>query len=322
MRPARTAILALALAAVALGCGADPGAAPASPEAAARAPRPRNAAALAEQVAGGQVSPLVYWERAKSHPSAPEVLALEPIRAFLDGTGLDPQKDVRRFFVTAPSLEGGHGTVAVADHLVDAPRLRRAMDTLVAKNPGSAWLEGTEVPMARITHQGHVRVVALVGPDEPDPSEDEPAFVVILPEDKASAAAAFGASGGFPEPGDDELAIVNARDPHLTLRAPRAPIVPPTVTSVRGVLRPAADGGLDLAITAPSAGPEQAAEDAAVLTRGINDATSIRIAFIKVRFFQAVHLRAEGEIVRGDVHLAPSDLSRLLGFARAAMPGG
>src|SRR5262245_19165439 len=92
-------LLALAL----VGCGGAAGTAKtaSAPEAPAPKPKPRNADAIARSIVGGEVDLLVFADRVRGHPVAPKIAALDVWGTILEGTGIDPEKDLERAYVTS-----------------------------------------------------------------------------------------------------------------------------------------------------------------------------------------------------------------------------
>lgn len=300
--------LAAALALV-FGCfSCGPGAPEASaPSSASSAPRPRDAAELAVRLVGGKVGVLVYAERVRGTSLAPKLAALEVWRTLLDGTGIEPQRDIDRAFATMPSATA-HERVLVAQHSLPEARVRGAIDVLVAKSkPTGAWLDGLGVPAAFIIVRRERVVVAL----------PTPTLLVVLPEARARDAMLFAGSGGFPDPEGAETAVATAIDPAQTLRAPHVPAIPPTIGAGRAVVTLAGDGGADVSVDASSASASQARADAETLTRSVEHATTLRISILSVRVMRPIVFRAEDDHVRADIHLAPTDLDRLFGLASA-----
>lgn len=270
-------------------------------------PRPRDAAQIAVELVGGKVTVLAWPEKARGTPIAQKLASIDPLRGVLDGTGLDPARDLDRAFATMPAVQSGDRVVGF-EHALPEARVRAAVDVLVAKSkPSGAWVDGLGVPAALVTVRGERAVVAL----------PTPTLVVVLPEARAKDAARFARSGGVPDPEGAEAAVATAIDPAKTLRAPHAPPVPPSIAAARAVITPAKDGGADVAFDAQSASAPQAATDAAALGRSVDDATTLRVSILTVRVMAPIAFRAEGDHVKSDVHLAPADLDRLLGLASA-----
>lgn len=306
----RSWLFALGLCLSAAGCG-GPAITPQAEVPEAEAPRPRNAAAIAQEIAGGKVSALVYAERTRGHPLAAKIAALNLWGPVLDGTGINPQEDVARAFVTAPSVRAERDAVVVLEHTLSAERLQAGLDALRARSdPPASPLEGMGVPAMRVTVKGHTRVVAVV----------EPSFLIVLPEGKASQAKRFVGTGGFPDPEGPEAVVASAADPAQTLKAPRAPAVPETVRSLEARVVLGKDGGADVALEGVSASPEQARTDAGELTDSIDRATSFQISIVKVRVFDPVKFSAEGDRVRAKRRVTPEEIDRLFGLLSAMLP--
>ena len=315
----RLLLVPIGLAALSLSCGGASDATEGAVAAAPPAPKPRNAAEIAQSITSGKAGVLVYADRVRGHPIGPRIAKMSTISAVLEGTGIDPQQDLERVFFSAASIGQGHRAITIAQHRVPTARMRAAVDVLIARSsPPGAWLPDVGVPAARITVSRQTRVVALIG--SADGGADDPAgpaLMLVLPEDQALSAKRFVGTGGFRDPEGEEVAVALASDPHHSLRAPRAPRVPETIRYLSAKAHLAADGGLDVAMDAQSTSPEQATSDAAELTDSVEKATTVRIAIIKLRFFQPVVFRGEADHVKGSLHLKPSEIDQLLGFAEA-----
>lgn len=298
------------VAAGALACGGGAGA-PRSAAEAAAPPPPRDAALIAQSLCDGRVGVMIYSERIRDNPIAPKLAAIDVWRAVLEGTGIDPVKDLDRAFVAAPSARAGEKGVAVAEHHLDAGKIEAAIEVMIGKSqPPGGWIEGSSVPAARIVVRGLPRAVVV----------PRAGLLVVLPEALVKEAARFAKSGGLSDPEGPEAAIATAVSPRDTLRAPRVPSFPATVSLATARVVLGKDGSAEVALDALSSSPEQAAEDAAEMTRAVEAATTVKVAFIKVRFFEPIVFEAEGEHVKGKLALAPSDIDKLLGFVRAFVP--
>jgi hypothetical protein len=201
--------------------------------------------------------------------------------------------------------------VVVLQHSLPQDRVKSGLDAVIARSdPPGAWLKGTRVPTARVTLRGHTRAVALI----------EPAFVVVLPESLAGEAARFIGTGGFPDPQGPEAVLATVLEPSRTLKGRRAPPIPDTISKAAAKVTLGDDGGADIAVDAQSTNETQAGLDAAALTEAIDDATSVRVAILKVRLFKPVVFRADGAQVKTDVHLTAGEIDQLFSFASALIP--
>ncbi|WP_237244834.1 MULTISPECIES: hypothetical protein [Sorangium] len=304
-------LLALGLALAVVACGSAPSAAPVGAEA-PPPPKPRNAAAIAQSIAGGKVSVLVFADRTRGHPIMARLAALDLWGPVLAGTGLDPERDLERAFVTAPRADAAHEAVIVLEHNVPPERLEAGLDTLLSRSqPPGAEEGGLGVPAVRVTLKGHTRVVATV----------EPNFLVVLPVSRAREARRFIGTGGFPDPVGEEAALAAAIDPARTLRGPReAPRVPPTLRSLEAAVTLTKDGGATVALDGASASPEDAARDAAFLNEEIERATSFRIAVVTVRVVDPVEFFAEGDRVKANRRVTPGEIDKLFALLSAVLP--
>jgi hypothetical protein len=307
--PHLAVVFALALATSPLGCGAAPVPAPA--EVAAAPPKARNAATIAWDIVHAKVGALTYVERVRGRPIAAKIQSLDLFRPYLDGTGLDPENDLDRAFVAAPATDRADESIVVAQHHLSADQIRLALGAMITSGRVTGeWIAGAPVPEARVTARGRTRILAVIDPD----------ILVLLPEAHALEAGRFVGTGGFPEPEGPGAVFASAIDPASTVRGPRVPAIPASISSLRATLTLADDGGATIAIEGPSASPEQAAADAAALTRSVDDATSVRVAFIRVRVFKPISFFAEAERVKADVHLTAGEIDALLGAAAAFIP--
>lgn len=299
--------LAAATGALASGCGAreTPIEAPASP------PRARNAGELAWDIVHARVGAMFYFDRIRERPIAAKIQSLGLFAAFLEGTGLRLEADLERAFIAAPATDRGDASIMVAEHRLTNDRVHAVVDMLLAAHRiEGGWIDGAAVPMARLTARGQTKVLALIAPN----------FVVMLPEEHAVEASRFMGTGGFPEPTGPEAVSARALDPARTVRVPRVPPFPPTLQSAAATVVLGADGGADIALEAPSQSPEQAAADAAELTQSVDAATSIKVAFVRVRVFKPIPFFADGDRVKANLHLTADEIDTLFGALGAIIP--
>jgi hypothetical protein len=268
---------------------------------------PRNAGALAVKAVGAKLTALIHVERLRSHPLAPQVAGMEAFGPVFDGTGIDPLEDVDRAFVAAANARDEKAVVAVAEHHVEPERINKALDTLVARSDGEgARLHTFGFPAALIVVKKRKSVVLAV----------TPTLLVVTSEAYASAASSLKDAGGLPEPTGPEALVADAEQPSTTLEARRAPAIPKTISHAHATVVLGDDGGADVAIVGDSSDPEQAKQDAADLTKAIEDATTVKISIIKVRAFEPVAFEADGSQVKAQRHVTQAEMQTLLGFAK------
>lgn len=298
---------ALAFAMGTWSCG---GAAPV--EVKAPAPKPRNAADVAQALVKAKVGVLVYVDRARDHAITEKIAALDLWQPVLEGTGIDPRRDLERAYVAAPSTrESEDRVVLIAQHTLTEDRIKAALDAMIAKSePPGEWLADAAVPTARVTVRGVPRVIAMV----------EPSFIASLPASLAREAARFAGTGGFPDPKGTEAAIATAIEPSRSLKAGNAVRIPQTIRNARATVTLRSDGGADVAVDAQSESETQATTDAAELTSEVDRATSIKIAIVRIRLFDPIKFRAEADRVKADVHLSSGDVDKLFTLLSTFLP--
>ncbi len=307
----RLSVLAMG-ASLAIACGSSPK--PAS-EAAAKVERPHDTAQIAEEISGGKVGALLYMDRVRSSPLGAKFDAAVRGRAWGEGTGIDPQRDVERVFTSAPSLEHPERGVWVTEMNIPLSKLKSGLDMMFqSKRLKGAWIEGARMPEAKIEMKdGSTRLVALV----------EPRWAVVLPEDREKDLSRFTASGGFPDPIGAEALVLFAFDPSKTLHNGKYASfdVPETLSAGVATITLTVDGGAEIGVDALSPNAEQAQKDAESLTRLIDDATSIKVSRLKVHFVDPIVFRADGEHVRGRRTVPASEIESILAFARPRKRG-
>lgn len=307
MRILRTAaclgVALFSLAVVSAGCRAAVATAPAAE---APRPKPRTAHLVATGIVHGKVGTLVYVDRLRDRPAALKIVNAGYLAEVFDGAGLDPMRDLDRMFIAFTGITSEDRAVVIAQHKLSPDQLRAAVDALVAKSePPGEWLKNLGMPAARVTVRGHTRVVALI--------DDE--YVAVLPEPLAGEARKLLGTGGFPDPEGDESVSTIARDPAQSLRAPRVPRIPETISEARVTLRFGKDGSVDASVVGQSSSEQQAEQDARMMQDEVARATSVKVSIFRVQFFKQVPFRAEGKEVKSDLHLSADEVDKLLGMA-------
>ncbi len=313
MRPLRS-IAVSAWLLFSLGCGGvapDPstpdGAQSAAP---AEAPKPKDAAQRAEALIDGKVGALVWVDRVRKHPVGARLLAMPMVADLLEGTGLDPMNDLERVFVSGPGTDKGRA-VMFAEHNLDPVRAHAALESVIQKsNPPGEMLTGLPYEAAKVTIRGRSGVVAFLAPH----------YLVVVPEDLAPRIPSFVGTGGLADPNGPEAAIAVAIDPSQTVRAPRVPRFPATVSRATATLVLRADGGADVDLVGDDAGEDQAAQDARQLTGDIERATTMKIAFVTIRVIDPIVFTAQGNQVKAKVDLSRAQIDQLLGLAARFAP--
>jgi hypothetical protein len=297
------------LATAAAACSGAPPAIDPRPTRVSREPakaKPRDAGAIAADIVDGRVSALVFVDRFRKHPLAPKVIDLGGARELLDGTGIDPLKDIDRLYVTGPDV-AHERAVLFAEHVLTAEEAAQRLEKAMEKsNPKGHTIDGP-YPIAALTIKGRSGVAALI----------PPRYLVVVPDDLTGQLSRFEATGGLPDPVGTETALLVANEPSTSLAARGIPKVPETITSLSATITLLGDGGADIDVLGPSGQP---VDDARYLTSAIDRATSVRLGIVTIRVFDPVRFVAQEDSVKAHVHLSQGELDRLLGLAETMIP--
>jgi hypothetical protein len=269
-------------------------------------PPPRDAHLRAAEVVGAKITAMVYVERVRGHALAPRIAKMDAWSGVLEGTGIDPLRDLDRAFVAGRNLTDQSGAIAVAQHHVAPETIAVALKGMVEKSGSEgAWLDEYPFPAARVVVRGRKSVV-LAPTDE---------LLVVTSERYAAFVRDWTSSGGLPDPIGTEAVVADVVQPSETLVAPRVPPIPPTISRAHATITFLANGDAEVSIDGESGDPDQAAADAAALTEAIDDATTMKISVIKIRAFDPIVFRADGDHVKADRRVTKQELDSLLGLA-------
>ena len=111
-----------------------------------------------------------------------------------------------------------------------------------------------------------------------------------------------------------EAVVAEVVQPSETLVAPRVPPIPPTISRAHASVTFRASGDADVKIEGESSDSTQAEADAAALTEAIDEATTMKISVIKIRAFEPIEFRADGDRVAADRRVTKQELDSLLGL--------
>ena len=264
-----------------------------------------SSAEVARTIVEGRVGALIYVDRARGHAVAKLPAAYDVVGALLDETGIDAIRDIDRAFITAPT-SFAFDKVVVLSHSVSEQGVTSAMHRMVGRAGASGEVVGgLGFEAARVTLGGERRLVAA----------PEPGLIVMLPSRKVDAAHLFVGSGGFPDPQGDEVVVFFAFEPRVSLESFGLAVFPQSIVAAQATLSLDKVGGANLVLDAQSTTPLQAQSDALSLTRAVDAATSVDVLGVRLRTFQAVRFRAEGQHVRADIHLLPEEIDWLVAMA-------
>ena len=302
------ALLLVVVALLTVGCGgATPEPAVSPPAAPEPIPPPRDAHEVATSLVGAKITALIHVDRMRGHPLAPRIVKMDAWAGIFEDTGIEPLEDVDRAFVAAADARDQENALVVIEHHKDEAAVKAALSKLVARSGSDGrWLDGYDFPAARVKVRDRTSVVLAV----------TPTLLVVTSDRLASGAAQLRASGGLPEPDGPEALIADVAQPASTLKAHGVPPIPKTLSHAHATVTMVKGGAADVAIDAQSTNAEQARADAETLTKEIEDATTIKIAIIKVRAFAPVTFEAEESVVKARRRVTQGELETLLGLVQ------
>lgn len=283
------------------GCGSDTQGAETPDEA---SDKPRNAEQIAMGLVDGRIAARIHVERLRDHPVGPKLLALGPVSDLLAGSKFEPLRDLQRAVIVSNNAREERAIV-FAEHGVSADQIPHLIAELVEKSePRGQALSGPPNWSVKVEKKGRSGVVCFV----------PPRFVVVLPVDLADKCDAFSETGGLAGPVADEAATIVVAQPADSLRARGVPPIPQTVTSLTATVVLNKDGGATVDSLGQST-TETAAEDAAKLTKGLDEATSLNLGIVRIRAFGPVVFQPEGDKVKSKLNLTSGELDQILSIA-------
>lgn len=274
------------------------------------ATKPKNAHEIATNLIHGQIGAFIYMDKVRGTPTGDRILKIPMVADELEGTGLDPEKDLERVFIASPDTQSRRAIV-FGEHNLTASGAHEALKTVVAKSdPPGEMIPAQGFEAAKVTIKKQTGVVAFLPPN----------FLVVVPEDLVDHILDFSATGGLPPADGPEALVASAVNPGQTVRLPRMPRIPETITtgSMRVLLKP--EGGAVVDMSGEDATSEKAIEDAELMTDNFNKATSVQISIISIRLFDPIKFQAEGTTVKGRLTLTQDEVDRLASVAQTLAP--
>ena len=266
--------------------------------------KPKDAMGIAASLVQGRISALVFVDRVKPHPVGAKLLNLGPAKDLLEGSKFDPLRDVTKAVVVSNNAREERAIV-FAEHSVDAKLIPALVAELAGKSePPGEVLAAAPNWTVKVAKKGREGVVCFL----------PPRFVVVLPVDLADRCSAFAETGGLPDPQGTEAAAIMVSEPADALRARGVPRIPPTVTALTATVVLNDGGGATIDAVGQST-TESAAADAANLTRGIDDATSVNLGIVKIRAFGPVQFTPAEDKVKSHLDLSAAELDQILSLA-------
>ena len=260
---------------------------------------------------------LLFNDRIRSLSIAPRigrlVARLPQWRSFFGPTGLDPIQDIDRVFVAGPQFRSSGDVVALLQYSVPTSAVRRAVDSIVKREPKGEWLS-TKVPAARARADRSDRIFVL----------PKGHILVMVPPHLQDEAIKKAPALAFPSVGGRAAVVAFLATPWRALLGLNVPVqIPRSIASATLTVTPADDGGAVVHIDAVDESSDAAKSDASLLTRAINMLTQRNVGAVGAILFggktlsliEPIDLEADGKVIRGDARVTPRQLERILGFA-------
>jgi hypothetical protein len=306
----------------------DAGAADAGPSDAGPAHKPGEG--IGDPVAGlgdkrvvdpnANVRVLVFNDRVRKHPLGgrvgPLLRSVYQWRDFFGPTTIDPVKDIDRMMLVGPQLRDSRDVVAILQFNIPQERVRAAIDTLVARDPDGAWLDGP-VPVARAHADRGERAFVLPSPK----------LLIVTPPSALESAKKF-KRAQLPAPKEEEIAIGYLSTPWRAFLGLPV-VIPKSIDSARLRLSPMPDGGIVIDILAHDQTEPLAVADAQALTAALTAATSLDLGLFgsvlfgssRKKFIEKGSFEADGLDIRGEIVLTRSQTETLLDLAGSFLAG-
>jgi hypothetical protein len=330
----------LALCAVPLGCAAAPPrpAAPADPMAR------DDAHLIAQEAVDARVTMALHIDRVAHFRFAQYLVKLGGWAEALDGTGIDPLRDVQRAFIAAHTSHLGQ-VVVVLQHTADEARVKEALAALqrsfrethgprpAPANGGgdsdqsvfSTRLNALEDRVAglsmrfadpsRLPFPAAYRILDEEFTHSDGPvliAAPHPGLLVVLPPERVFAAFRMMEVAGLPSPSADEAMVFRAWDPESSIQ--NGPAWSRDVRYAEAVFALDATGGGMLRFRAVCTSPAAARVQAQVMTDQVERAQTLSIGGAKVRLFDQIEFRAERDRVKMRTRLFAQDVDWIVGM--------
>ena len=230
------------------------------------------------------------------------LLTIPEWHGFFEGSPIDPIQDLNHLLITGPRLRSDSTRmVAVMDVNMPAERVEEALDQLVHR-AGGVFLEDAPVTAARANVGGAPRVFAWV------PSKR---LFVVLPADATDQLARLKQAKPFRN--STEGVVISLLTPSRPFRD-----YFPFSESVRWLrlsVTPVADGSADVAIEAGDRSADEAARDAAAMTRDFDLRRKVDVlGLTSMEIVDRIDFAAVGDQIRGRVHVPASKLRLLMAY--------
>jgi hypothetical protein len=230
------------------------------------------------------------------------LLMIPEWHGFFEGSPIDPIQDLNHLLITGPRMRGDSTRmVAVMDVNMPADRVQEALDQLVHR-AGGVFLEDAPFTVASARVGGAQRVFAWL------PAKR---LIVVLPADAADQLARLRQAKPFRNTAEGVV---------ISLVTPSRPFrdyfpLSESVRWLRFSVTPVADGSADVAIEAGDRSADEAARDAAAMTRDFDLRRKVDVlGLASMEIVDRIEFAAVGDTIRGRVHVPASKLRLLMAY--------
>jgi hypothetical protein len=225
-------------------------------------------------------------------------------KAFFDGTGIDPIRDVDHVYITGPQFRDTTRVVAVLGYNVAPGKIRAALGKVMARSdPPGEWLKDAPLPTARARVQGKERLFVHLA---------EKKLLVVMPPELEKQIGELKKRKPFPKSTNIGISASTITPARALREVPLR--IPPSLTKLVVNVIPTKDGGADVELDATDASAEAAARSAADLNTQIETARVISVAgLFRKELFAPLVFRVEGTHLRGSTHVGRSEIAYVLG---------
>jgi len=325
--------------------GPAPPASPAPAAPAARPVAPCEADLVVQEAMNARITVALHLDRVARFRFGRHLAQLGGLDTVLEGTGIDPLRDVQRAFLAARTSHLGQGAI-VLHHTADEARVTRAIARLhrafrathgaPAVRAGHDGARGEAAALRRRVTDLEARIARLLAVF-PDPSRypfpaayrvvqrrparaepvliaaPHPGLLVVLPPERVLAAFRLMEVGALADPPEEHAVVLRAWDPESSLAVD--PAWTREVRYAEAVLAIDERGDGTLRFRAVCASPGAARAQAARMTVRVERAQTVSIGGARLRLFDPIAFHARDERVEMATRLHAQDVDWIMTMA-------
>lgn len=263
---------------------------------------PRNAITdTARDVVGGRCGALVHMDRARTWRYGSKFGKVTQWASLLEGTGIDPVRDVDRAFITSKTFDAADCALILDLAFDDDDRITTALGVM---NEQAATGEKGESASTVIRRElfGEPYLVARIGRRT----------LLAMPWDRIGTLPLFLGTDGLPAANGSESATVFADEPHESLTGTIP--WPSTLLDVTANVELSEDG-IAVELVGRSTSEAQAKLDAEHLTAIAKDSLKVNVLFFSVPLLDNVEFVARGSNVEMSSRIGQTGVDLLVTLA-------